>query len=221
MITVAYIRVSSRAQDHATQRSAIERFASARGDKIGAWYEEKKSAKTMGRAELTRLRADVRSGIVGKLYVFKLDRLVRTGVADTFAVVEEVRRAGAVLVAVADNLTIVPNKEDVASEVLVFALGLAAKLERTAINDRISAARERVEAEGGRWGRPSRLGGDDVARVVAMRGEGRSVRAIAMAMHVPRSTIARALVRAASRKPTRAEGGDRTEDSGSEQGVVR
>jgi DNA invertase Pin-like site-specific DNA recombinase len=33
----------------------------------------------------------------------------------------------------------------------------AAKMERTAINDRISAARERVEAEGGRWGRPSRV----------------------------------------------------------------
>ncbi len=49
MIAVAYIRVSSRAQDHATQRSAIERFAPARGDTIEDWRAEKRSAKTMAR----------------------------------------------------------------------------------------------------------------------------------------------------------------------------
>ena len=39
----AYVRVSSRAQDHATQRAAIEQAATARGDAIGAWYAEKVS----------------------------------------------------------------------------------------------------------------------------------------------------------------------------------
>ena len=126
--------------------------------------------------------------------MFKLDRLVRTGVADTFAVVEELRRAGVTLVAVADNLTIVPDKEDVVSEVLVFALGLAAKMERTAINDRISAARDRVEARGGRWGRPSRVDRATRARARELQREGKTVREIARALKVPRSTIARELV---------------------------
>jgi putative DNA-invertase from lambdoid prophage Rac len=189
----AYIRVSSRSQDHGMQRHAIEQAAAARGDTIGAWYAEKQSAKTNARAELRRLRDDVRTGVVRKVYVFKLDRLVRTGVADTFAVVDEVRRAGAVLVAVADNLTILPNKEDITSEVLVFAFSLAAKLERTAINDRIAAARDRIEAEGGRWGRPSRVDGPTRQRAAELKAEGKTVREIARTLHVPRSTIARAI----------------------------
>jgi hypothetical protein len=53
--------------------------------------------------------------------------------------------------------------------------------------------RERIEAEGRRWGRPRRVDGPTRARALAMRAEGRSVRAIAVALKVPRATIARAL----------------------------
>jgi len=45
----AYCRVSSKAQNVATQRSAIERCASARGDTITSWYTEKLSGKTLAR----------------------------------------------------------------------------------------------------------------------------------------------------------------------------
>jgi len=72
---VAYIRVSSRAQDHATQRHAIEQ---ATGGTIAEWYAEKRSAKTMVREGLQRLRADVRMGKVQRIFVFKLDRLCRS-----------------------------------------------------------------------------------------------------------------------------------------------
>ncbi len=43
MTATAYIRVSSRAQDHATQRAAIERFAATRDDTIDDWRAEKKT----------------------------------------------------------------------------------------------------------------------------------------------------------------------------------
>ena len=131
----AYIRVSSKGQDHAMQRSAIER----KGAMIDAWYDEKRSAKTTQRAELQRLLADVRHGLIKEVWVFKLDRLCRSGVADTFAVVSELRKAGVTLHCVADGLVIKPG-EDITSDVLLFAFGLAAQLERTAINDRIAAA---------------------------------------------------------------------------------
>ena len=64
---------------------------------------------------------------------------------------------------------------------------------RAAINERIAAARERVEAEGRKWGRPSRFDAAGLARVKALRVEGRSIREIAVALKVPRSTVARAL----------------------------
>jgi DNA invertase Pin-like site-specific DNA recombinase len=197
MNATAYVRVSSRAQDAASQRSAIEKAAAARGDTITDWRSEKRSAKTLARPELDRLRSELRQGQgPRRLYVFKLDRLTRSGVADTFKVVEEIRKAGCELVAPGDNLTVRPDSDDIASEVMVFALGLAAKLERVAINERIAAARERVESEGGRWGRPSRLDAVAQERVRQLHREGRSVRAIAIALKTPRSTVQRALDRA-------------------------
>jgi DNA invertase Pin-like site-specific DNA recombinase len=196
--TVAYVRVSSRAQDLAMQRLSIEKAAATRGDTIIEWFSEKRSGKTLARPELDHLRALVRDQNVQTIYCFKLDRLTRSGVADTYRVVDELRRAGCMLIAVADNLTIRAGSDDIVSETLVFALALAARLERAAINDRIAAARERLEAEGRPWGRPPRLSQAECARLRALRDEGRSVRDIAVAMKVPRSTVARALARVAA-----------------------
>ena len=193
MQIVAYVRVSSKAQDSASQRDAIERAARTRGDTIAVWYAEKQSGKTLDRPELTRLRADARSGLVARVYLFRLDRLTRSGVADTFRVVDELRRAGSELVAVSDNLTIKPTQDDLTSEVLIFALSIAAKIERTAINERIASARTRIEATGGAWGRPARVKGDLLAQARALAANGRTVREIAAALKVPKSTIGRAL----------------------------
>jgi len=190
---VAYVRVSSKAQRFETQRDAIEREARSRGDGIDEWRAEKQSARTMDRPELSQLRGDVRAGRIRKLYVFKLDRLSRTGVADTFEVVKELRKAGVTLVAVADNLTVKPDSEDVASECYVFALGLAAKLERAAINDRIAAARCRMAAEGKPWGRRPTMSPELVDRARAMKAQGRSIRSIAMGLKVGRGVVWRAL----------------------------
>lgn len=187
MNAVGYLRVSSKAQDVGMQRHAIERAAAARGDTITAWYEEKRSAKTMKRPELERLRADARAGGVRRCYVFKYDRVCRTGVRDLLNVLEEFRLAGCELAAVAD----VVDLSGPAAEMILAALAFAAKLERQAINERISAARERLEAEGRSWGRPRRNVDVDAAR--RLRSEGRSFREIAVALKVPRSTIADAL----------------------------
>ena len=185
----AYLRVSSRAQDLSTQRSAIERMAASRGDTIGCWYSEKRSGKTMARPELDRLRADARAGKVTRLYVFRLDRLTRSGIRDTFTLIEELRGDGVQLLSVADGFDL----EGPAAEVVLAVLSWAAKMERLAIGERISAARERLASEGRPWGRPARLGAQEREHVHALKAEGRSVRSIAMAVGVSRSTVARAL----------------------------
>jgi DNA invertase Pin-like site-specific DNA recombinase len=189
VLAAAYVRVSSRAQDHATQRSAIERAASARGDEIVTWYEETRSAKTIARPELDRVRADARAGGIRRLYLYRLDRLARSGIRDTFEVVEELRAHGCQLMAVADGFDL----DGPAADVILAVMAWAAKMERLAINERISAARDRLEAEGRRWGRPPRLTGRDKERALELRGQGRSLRDIAVALRIPRSTIARAL----------------------------
>jgi DNA invertase Pin-like site-specific DNA recombinase len=184
----AYYRVSSKAQDLGMQSHAVDRAASARGDAITAVYAEKKSAKTIARPELERLRADARAGKIRKLYVYKYDRLCRTGVRDLLNVLEDFKLCGVEVIAVAD----VVDLNGPAAEMILAALAFAARLERQATNDRIAGARERVEAEGRPWGRPRRLDPGGVAQVRALKAEGRSLRAIAVALKVPLATVARA-----------------------------
>ena len=196
---LAYIRVSSRAQDHATQRAAIEKFAALRGDAIGAddWRAEKKSAKTMDRPELQRLLAEARAGALRgrRLYLFRLDRLTRTGIRDTLNAMEVFRAGGVELLSVTDGFDLAGPHADVVISVMAWA----SQMERLAINERIAAARDRIESEGGRWGRPSRF--DRTLRLQAHTlydgGRGRSVREIAVALKIPRATVARELARPA------------------------
>jgi DNA invertase Pin-like site-specific DNA recombinase len=56
----------------------------------------------MARAELQRLRADARAGHLRRLYVFRLDRLTRSGIRDTFELIEELRAHGVDIVSVAE-----------------------------------------------------------------------------------------------------------------------
>lgn len=188
MEATAYVRVSSKAQDVAMQRHAIERAASARGDAIAEIYAEKKSGKSIVRPELDRLRADARAGKLRRLYVYRLDRLARSGIRDTFEVVDELRRCGVELVSVSDGFSL----DGPASEIVLAVMAWAAKMERLAINERIAAARERVESEGRSWGRPPRMDDQQLSRARAMREEGRSMRQIAVALKIPLATIARA-----------------------------
>lgn len=188
MTMAAYIRVSSKGQDHAMQREAIERT----GVVVTRWYAEKASAKTTQRAELQRLLADARSGLLTDLWLFRLDRLTRSGVADTYRVVSELRQAGVTLHTVADGLTIKPG-EDLVSDVLLFAFGLAAKLEHNAIRERVAAAIATKTDRGEGWGRPARMTPAQVDTARRMASEGRTIREVSAALGVPRATVGRAL----------------------------
>lgn len=187
--SVAYIRVSSKGQDLAMQKSAIERAVATRGETIGNWYSEKASARVLARPELDRLRADARAGQFSRVYVFRLDRLTRSGIRDTFELIEELRFAGVEVISVTDGFSL----DGPAAEVILAVMAWAAKMERIAINERISAARERVEGEGRKWGRPSRLTDQDREKIVSLKNAGRSIRQIAVALKVPRATVGRAL----------------------------
>jgi|GEM_PF-1214060 len=209
----AYIRVSSRAQNHKTQRAAIERAVRARGDRITVWYTEKRSARTTDRPELNRLRADARAGLVSKLYLYRLDRLTRSGIRDTFNLIDELHGHGCEIVTVADGFDL----NGPAAEVVLAVLAWASKMERLAINERIADARERLEVEGRAWGRPPRMDTTTTERARELRRQGRTVRSIAMALKVPRSTVARSL----SQKVTLNQGaqdGPETENGTSKQG---
>lgn len=183
-----YLRVSSRAQTAVSQLDAIQRVAAARGDRLATTYEEKRSAATMSRPELTRMRLDAQAGKIEKLYVFRLDRLSRTGIEDTLAILEELRGHGVKVVSVSDGFDL----EGPAAEIIISVLAWAAKMERLVMRERVSAARDRIEAEGGTWGRPSELDPKVRAKIGAYVARGKTIRWIAAAVKIPRATVGRA-----------------------------
>jgi DNA invertase Pin-like site-specific DNA recombinase len=191
MKAAAYVRVSTRQQDLASQRRAIAKAATARGDTIATtrWYSEKRSGSGLKRPELDRLRADVQAGEVRKVYVFRIDRLTRKGIRDTLAIVEELRGHGCQIATVADGFSL----EGPAADVVLAVLAWAAQMERAALGERISAARDRIEAEGGRWGRPRAIDPTTLDRAKKLKAKGRTVREIAVSLKLKRSTLFGAL----------------------------
>lgn len=186
----AYLRVSTGKQDWKLQRDAIARASKARGDRIAKalWFEDRKTGASIERAALQKLRAAVRAGRVGRLYVFRVDRLSRSGIRDTLALVAEFRAAGCELVTIADGF----DFNGPAAEVVLAVMAWAAQMELRAISERIKAARARVEAKGGRWGRPRALDPGTLAKARTL-AKTKSLRAVAIALKVPRSTLSDAL----------------------------
>jgi DNA invertase Pin-like site-specific DNA recombinase len=182
----AYVRVSSRSQTYGMQRDAIERASAARGDEIRHWFEEKLTGAKLDRPGLSSLRECVRQGEIRKLYVYRLDRLSRSGIRDTLATLEELKNNGCTLVTVADGFDL----EGPASEIVIAVMAWAAKMERLAIGERICAARARVESQGGAWGRPKRVSPELVRRIREAIG---TVRQLSARFHVPRSTVSAVL----------------------------
>lgn len=189
--TVAYVRVSSTVQDHGMQRAAIERLATVNGDKIDQWIGEKASGKTVERPMLQELRQAVKEGQIKKVYIWRLDRLTRSGIADTLQIVEEFSAKGAELISVTDGFSLVGMQ----AEIILAVMAWASKMEREAINERVQGARKRMEAEGRPWGRvPVKF---DTERAKALQASNMTIVQIAAELGVSKSVIGRALKRAA------------------------
>lgn len=175
MNVAAYVRVSSKAQDLGMQRASIERACAARGDVVTAWYAEKRSGKVLARPELDRLRVEARTGAIRRLYVFRLDRLTRSGIRDTFELIEELRTHGVHLVSISDGFDL----DGPAAEVVLAVMAWAAKMERLAINERISAARDRM-SEDRRPQHPGDRRGDEGSSVHGRSGARQAVYPVEM-----------------------------------------
>lgn len=182
-----YVRVSTGGQSLETQNDAIVRAARGRGDAIARVYAEVEGGAARRRPELDRLLGDVRLGLVARLYVYRLDRLSRAGIRATLSIVEELDAQGVELITLADGFSV----SGPARDVIIAVLAWAAQMERQAISERIGAARRRIEAQGGAWGRPRReISGAQLADLLTA---GKSVREIAETLHVPRSIVGRAV----------------------------
>lgn len=201
MTTAAYIRVSTRGQSLTMQRDAIQRAALARGFVIDVWFSEKVGGAALARPQLATLREAVALGKFDRVVVYRLDRLSRGGIRSTLALVDEFKAHACRIESIADGFAL----DGPASEVVLAVLAWSAQMERAAIGERVASARAKVEASGGSWGRPRRVDDETVARVRALSKRA-SVRQIAVACKIPKSTVQAILSEKGPYKPTRAKG---------------
>lgn len=179
-LALAYVRVSTaeQATEGASldaQEAALIEAAERKGFRVEVIREEGKSGKNLnGRPALREALQRLDAGEAAALYAQRLDRLSRS-VADFAHLLDRATRKGwTVAVLDADVDTSTPS-----GEFLVNVLASAAQYERRIIGARTRDALAQRRREGVRLGRPSTLPSPVVARVVALRSEGASLRAIA------------------------------------------
>lgn len=198
---IGYVRVSTEEQADGgvsldAQRAKLEQYAALYGLTLTeVVVDAGKSAKSLDRDGLTRALAALAGGSADALLVAKLDRLTRS-VRDLGTLVESYFADGkAALLSVAENI----DTRSASGRLVLNILGSVAQWEREAIGERTSEALAQVRAEGVRlggealgWKRTAEMDADGrrvavevpeeaatLARVRALRGEGKTLRDIA------------------------------------------
>lgn len=186
----AYVRVSDDGKTCEHQREAIRLAASARGDEIGAWFEDREPSQQRDGPQLAQLRLAIAGGGVTRLYVFALDRLTRQGIGPFFRHLEHLRLYRCELISLAEGF----DFGGPAGDVLAAVFAWVAQQERRRLKQRMASARNLAEKQGKRWGRPRRVDPTTLAAAKKLRDVDKlSLRIIAARLKVPKATLIRAL----------------------------
>lgn len=147
-LVYGYCRISTDRQDAERQVSEILSYCESHD--LGNPVIVREIAHGNGeRPQLNHLLSTLSPGKT--LAVWELSRLTRGGVAALFSIVNQIREAGATLLETKSGTVI---DSSVAGEAYVFALGLAARIERDMISERTRSALQARKAKGLKLGRP-------------------------------------------------------------------
>jgi DNA invertase Pin-like site-specific DNA recombinase len=191
-----YLRVSSnKGQDTRSQEPDLQTWARAQTDDV-AWYRDKFTGTVMERPGLERLLADVRSGKVSKVVVWRLDRLGRTA-KGLLTLLDELQALGIGFVSLREGFDL----STPAGRLMAGVLSSVAAYETEVRKERQLAGIARAKAEGKTWGgrRPGtrvRLTAEKDALIRQLHAEGKAIAAIARLVGLTRKTIYKALKQA-------------------------
>lgn len=143
----AYVRVSTEQQDWQSQVTAIKSKYH-----IDEWVEEKRSGTVdYKKRDLGDLILKLRAG--DTLIVTELSRLGRS-LSMIYKIITELKEKKIRCVAIKNNFDMNPNNpNDIISEVLLFAFGLSAQIERQLISERSKMGLQKARAQGKQIGK--------------------------------------------------------------------
>jgi DNA invertase Pin-like site-specific DNA recombinase len=183
-----YERVSSDKQDFAAQHGDLEAYAQSKPGVL--WFSDKATGKNLDRKGFNRMMEGVRSGKIGKVIVWRLDRLGRTASGLT-ALFEEFIRLGVDFVSIKDGIDLRTPAGRLIANVLASVAAYETEIRSERIMAGIKAKRERGEAWGnGRpKGTPDKLTPAVVDTVKRMKIEGCKVVQIARDLRISRQSV--------------------------------
>jgi DNA invertase Pin-like site-specific DNA recombinase len=174
-----YARVSTEGQDLDAQIEALTRAGCTR------LFQEKLSGAQRHRPELQRLLDHLRPGDI--VTVTKLDRLARS-TRDLLEIADGINRPGAGLRSLSEPWA--DTTSPAGTMILTVFAGIA-EFERALILERTRAGRTAALQRGVRFGRPAKLGSDQIALARRLLDEGQSARAVARTFGVHVATLYR------------------------------
>lgn len=178
---IGYARVSTGDQNLDMQIEAIEKYATAKGDRYKI-FKEKESGGKANRKELDNALAALREG--DTLVVFKLDRLARS-TQQLHEIIKNIEKWGCHFVSLSDaNIDTTTS----AGKMMFGMIAVFAEFERNLIVERTKAGLESARKRGKIGGRPA-LTEKQKRTILSLYNSGVSATDIAKEQGVGRSTI--------------------------------
>lgn len=185
-----YARVSTKnnGQDPETQLIPLREYAQARHLQVVSEYVDVGiSGAKDRRPELDRLMADARRRRIDVVLVARFDRFARS-TRHLVLALEEFSALGIHFISLSESI----DTSTPMGKMVFTIIGAVAELERSLIRERIVMGLDRARKQGKRLGRPTGTALDS-ARILELRIQGLSVRAIAQILSVSKSAVCRAL----------------------------
>jgi len=190
-----YLRVSStKGQETRSQEPDLQTWAKAQPDEV-VWYRDRFTGTTMERPGLEKLLADVRSGKVSKVCVWRLDRLGRTA-KGLLTLLDELQVLGVGFVSLREGFDL----STPAGRLMAGVLASVAAYETEVRKERQLAGIAKAKAEGKSWGGRKvgtrvKVTEEKETVIRQLHDKGYSIASIARTVGLTRKTIYRALGR--------------------------
>lgn len=183
-----YLRVSTRAQDTRSQEPDLKRWADAQSTEA-IWYRDQHTGRSMERPAWKALEANIRTGQVATVVVWRLDRLGRTAKGLT-ALFDELSERKVNLVSMKEGIDL----STPAGRMMANVLASVAQYETEVRAERVRAGQEVARANGKTWGgspkgKRKKVSPEKERMIRQLHREGTPITRIAKAVHLSRPTI--------------------------------
>lgn len=152
-------------------------------------FEEKIHVKSMDRPELNKMLCFIRQDEGDHVYVQEMSKLGRS-IIDLYQIVDVVRKRGAFITFVKEQITFDPGNEDTSNQHALFGMmSVIADFERKLMQQRYREGVVQARASGTRFGRPPKLTEKQKSEIIKKRLEGATTSDLATEYSVSRASI--------------------------------